>query len=264
MSDKFRLVRLVGDGDTSGGGLPLPDAFTAVLQELLDNGPGNDETMVKVIRNALSYKEKRVLVTWTTWEDFARDVLAQLQEAGFIEPTLGKWYLGTRFVLRERMVVIPEKNIGVIIYPPEERKQLNAVTKVKLELRRTEARTAAWLTDAGLDDTLVHTAIDALVVALDGEPAEMPVVRRKKTDRRPTGVIAAFTEQYLLNAYPRRITSQEIASAFNEANPDPERGKVKSGVIVQKLNKMRGEGTALRFDDPDDHGRRQVLWVYDK
>lgn len=76
-----RVVRLVGNGDTTGGGLPLPVAFGAVVQELLDNGPASFRDLVAVVTASMSLKEARILgreSAWCTWDDFTRDILSQL------------------------------------------------------------------------------------------------------------------------------------------------------------------------------------------
>lgn len=74
-------MRLVGDGDTTGGGLPLPVAFEAVVQELLDCGTASFSELTAVVTAKMSFKEARILGkegAWRTWEDFTRDILSQL------------------------------------------------------------------------------------------------------------------------------------------------------------------------------------------
>ena len=86
-----RIIRLVGDGrdEMSGGGLPLPDAFAAVLQYLLDSGPALQEVLTKKVMEALSFKEMRVLAIWGSWEFFTDDIICQLGVRKLIHP--GKW-----------------------------------------------------------------------------------------------------------------------------------------------------------------------------
>jgi hypothetical protein len=177
MADGFLLVRLTGDGDASGGGLSLPDAFTAVAQELLDSGPAEDGRLTEVVTAACAYKEKRVLAQWATWDDFTRDILAQLQVAGLAEKHLDRWYLSLGFIEGQRMIVIPESNIGITVYGKAERRRRNALAKARLEVRRT----AAQLRQDGVDDALLHDALDALAgMMLTEEPPEAKPGKEKE------------------------------------------------------------------------------------
>ncbi len=81
-----RIIRLVGDGrdEMSGGGLPLPDAFGAVLEHLLDEGPASQEALAGKIISSVSFKEKRILAIWGSWAAFTEEIIIQLGLAGLI------------------------------------------------------------------------------------------------------------------------------------------------------------------------------------
>lgn len=163
MPESSRLVRLVGDdGVASGGGLPLPDAFTAVVQELLDSGPKDEAHLTGLITRVLDYKERRILATWGTWENFAGDILAQLAQSHIITHALDKWYLGLGFADGERLIVIPERNIGITIYSREERRRRNALTRARLDLKRVIAQ----LDDDGVADARIHRHLHEAVQLL--------------------------------------------------------------------------------------------------
>ena len=51
-----RLDKLAGSGKGSGGGLPLPDLFAAMLNELLDNPPVSSGRMAEIASSVLSFK----------------------------------------------------------------------------------------------------------------------------------------------------------------------------------------------------------------
>jgi len=140
MSDAFRLVRLVGNGDASGGGLPLPDAFAAVLQELLDHGPAAGGHLTGVTNAALSYKHARVTATWKTWDDFTADILAQLADAGLVTERDGKWMLTGKFTPGKRHVIIPSANIGVTVRTQADRTRLNAMSRAMIDAKAAESR----------------------------------------------------------------------------------------------------------------------------
>lgn len=174
MPDSDRLIRLAGDSKkASGGGLPLPDVFTAVIQELLDHGPQDDTVLVKVIMGKFSgLQEKRVLSIWGTWEEFTADILAQLQDSGIMEPAIGRWYLTLKFRSGKRHVIIPrdesagrDKDITITVHGKEDRQRLDALTRARLDTRRVQAQ----LTQAGVRDSGVHAAFAALLRSFDGE-----------------------------------------------------------------------------------------------
>lgn len=153
MPESSRLVRLVGDsGMASGGGLPLPDAFAAVVQELLDNGPSDEAHLTQVLAHVLDYKERRIMAAWGTWERFAGDILAQLAQSNIVTRALDRWYLGLGFADGERLVVIPERNIGITVYSRDERRRRNALTRARLDLKRVIAQ----LGDDGVADSKIH------------------------------------------------------------------------------------------------------------
>jgi hypothetical protein len=87
MDNDERIVRLVSDGSgASGGALPLPDAFAAVLRQLLENGTASYGLLAKKITDAplIKMKKNRILKIWGTWDNFCEDIIAVLDEGGFI------------------------------------------------------------------------------------------------------------------------------------------------------------------------------------
>jgi hypothetical protein len=79
-----RLDKLARSGQGSGAGLPLPDLFAALLDEVLDAAPVTQERMTEIASSSLSFKEQAVFATWPSWEAFTADVLAQLESRGII------------------------------------------------------------------------------------------------------------------------------------------------------------------------------------
>lgn len=104
-----RLNRLAGSGRGSGGGLPLPGLFAAMLNEVLDNAPVSDERMTEIASSALSFKEQAVFVTWPSWEAFTADVLAQMESRKVIQRDGESWIAGPKLVTGQRIEIIPAR-----------------------------------------------------------------------------------------------------------------------------------------------------------
>lgn len=136
--EEDRLDRLTGSGKGSGGGLPLPDLFSAFLVELLDNGPAPVARLVGIAADKLEYKTSRVIEGWGSWEALVRDVLQQMESRGFICGRGDSWGLGEKFKTGERLVVVPKrpgKNrnaIGTVVYPREEREERDRLADMKM------------------------------------------------------------------------------------------------------------------------------------
>jgi len=188
MSDAFRLVRLVGNGDASGGGLPLQDAFTAVLQELLDHGPAAAGHLTGVTSAALSYKHARVTATWKTWDDFTADILAQLADAGLVTENEGKWMLTGKFTPGRRHVIIPSVNIGVTVRRQAERTRINALSRMMIDTKAVESRLAQLDEDSlAIQGIRMHlrNAVQMLEVEL-GDRIPPASARQRGPAPRPT------------------------------------------------------------------------------
>lgn len=177
MAGESRVARLIGDGNVTGGGLPLPVAFTAVTEFLLDNGEASFMSLSDVVRTALAFKEKRVLSTaWRSWDDFTRDILAQLSDTRVITECDGAdGYMAYRvrkdFVPGRRHVVIPSAGIGFVAREKDDRDMMNTNTALLAALRTglvplTDAR------DRHLDGdpvalALLETAVGCVTDAVD-------------------------------------------------------------------------------------------------
>lgn len=76
-----RILRLVGNGQndvSGGGGIPLPDAFRAVLRHLLDRGMTSVGELSRRVADELILREDRVLAVWGSWEALTQDLVDQL------------------------------------------------------------------------------------------------------------------------------------------------------------------------------------------
>jgi hypothetical protein len=125
--EKERLDRLAGSGKGSGGALPLPDLFSAMLNEVLDGAPVSDERMTGITSSVLSFKTEQVRTTWATWEALTADVLTQMESRELIERKDDSWVRGPKLATGQRLEVIParkgkgSKSDGVTVWTREER-----------------------------------------------------------------------------------------------------------------------------------------------
>lgn len=124
-----RLDRLAGSGQGSGGGLPLPDLFSAQLNEVLDSAPVTTERMTEIASSVLSFKEQAVFATWPSWEALTADVLAQMESRKIISREDSGWTAGPNLVTGRRLEIIParpgkgSKPDGVTVWTRAERGQ---------------------------------------------------------------------------------------------------------------------------------------------
>jgi hypothetical protein len=54
-----RLDKLAGSGQGSVGGLPLPDLFAALMNEVLDAAPVTQEPMTEIASSSLSFRRRQ-------------------------------------------------------------------------------------------------------------------------------------------------------------------------------------------------------------
>ena len=117
MTTDERLVRLVSDGEEmSGGGLPLPDAFSAALQQLADNGTTSYSLLSGKITGAtlIQMKRERILAIWGSWEAFAEDIIVTLDKKRLIRASDARgvyWDLGSAFTEGESLEVISPEEV---------------------------------------------------------------------------------------------------------------------------------------------------------
>jgi hypothetical protein len=141
------LFRLIGDGDRhSGGAIPLPDAFAAVVNELLDHKHADQRKLNKLISDVLMYKEERVMAAaWRSWEAFTKDILTVLEEMHLIrEDKFGRYELGHEFVPGHTHF-LPGTDIGFTGRPEADRERWNhnemlymALTPVLITILETD------------------------------------------------------------------------------------------------------------------------------
>src|ERR1700733_8539269 len=124
-----RLDRLAGSGQGSGGGLPLPDLFSALLNEVLDSGPVTTGRMTEIASSVLSFKQQAVFATWPSWEALTKDVTAQIESRGIITREDAGWPAGPNLLTGRRLEIIParpgkgSKPDGVTVWTRAEREQ---------------------------------------------------------------------------------------------------------------------------------------------
>ena len=138
MSGGQRLMRLIGDG---GGGLPLPLAFGAVVEYVLDHNSVTFDELNKLLAGKLAFKETRILSTaWRTWPDFTADILDQISGVdGDAVPILterdGTYYIGSGFQSGVEYVAIRQTKTMFTVYKEADRIRRDQEARVKMDLR---------------------------------------------------------------------------------------------------------------------------------
>jgi ParB-like chromosome segregation protein Spo0J len=139
--ERVRLDRLAGRAGTGGGGLPLPLLFSAILNELLDNGSAADEMMVKISAATLEFKAQAVFATWPSWEKFTSDVLEQMASKQIISrrEVDDQWVTGPQFTAGKHMTIIPKLGTrpadGVTVWEASERIARNKLARTDADLQ---------------------------------------------------------------------------------------------------------------------------------
>jgi hypothetical protein len=120
--EQSRITRLVGDGRNpmSGGGLPLPDAWRAVLEDLLDYGTCSRASVTErlAMTKTLRLKERRIIAVFGSWEAFAADAVAQLASKKLIISSGEDWLPGPALVTGTPLEVISEQEITSVTGKP--------------------------------------------------------------------------------------------------------------------------------------------------
>jgi hypothetical protein len=131
--DEQRVMWLIGGG---GGGLPLPLAFSAVVEEILDHDYASFERLEKVLSDALAFKEDRVLASpFRTWTGFTRGIVEQLEEVGVLQELNGAYFLDKGFVPGARITTIPGTDVWFQVWTGEQRQQREQAERVLMDFR---------------------------------------------------------------------------------------------------------------------------------
>lgn len=197
-----RERRLIGDNngdETSGGALPLPEVFTVVLQYLHSHGTETFPTLVRVVRDKVAYKDKRILAVYRTWEQFTDDILSQLMYKNLAQP-VGDWDNGVAaddydWAVTDEVktgisypVITAEGRgtISVIIFSHGEQQRRDAMVRLAMDTATLRAR----FRDAEL---LTDKREQAFEQILDGLSIPPPPRRRRR--RWEAGVPRSYTKK---------------------------------------------------------------------
>ena len=161
MTDE-RIVRLVSDGGSdgmSGGGFPLPDAFAAVLQQLLESGTTSYVLLAKKITDKplIQINKDRIIAIWKSWDAFTEDVIVTLDQGKFIRASDSRgiyWDLGGAFKEGESLEVITSQEVKdatdgvsstpvtVTVFDSGARAERNEIAKAVMAINKCKAEIA--------------------------------------------------------------------------------------------------------------------------
>ncbi len=147
-------MQLIGDG---GGGLPLPLAFSTVVEEILDYDYASFERLGNVLSDALRFKEDRVLSSpFKTWAGFTEAIVEQLEAIRVIQKLNGAYFLGEAFQPGTRITAIPNTDIWFQVRTREDRarrerdeRMLMDIRVILAEYKRLDRYTIEDLTETG-------------------------------------------------------------------------------------------------------------------
>jgi hypothetical protein len=186
------IRRLAGDG-SSGGGFSLPDAFRAVTESLMEVKMSSVADLAgKVAATPLGLREKRVLASWGTWEEFTRDILRVLEHENLTVPLVDGelWALSRDFSPGQTypVIIIPERDLVVefTALSPESK----SVRALRMKYVLALSRLRAEIGDSGLLLTHQNDMFERLMrdlrtgnaptrrgrprIGLDEEPEDQP------------------------------------------------------------------------------------------
>lgn len=201
MPDELRKTRLAGDGKDamSGGGIPLPDTFRAVLRQLLVKGMSTHPEVAKALAETktLQLNDKRIFTIWGGWDGLAADVLAELEERNLVRQVetffaSGMWELTERFIPGTRHVVMSSPDVRVSVMTEEDEARVNLLEDAVLTVTRlqTALRNKEYLTPES------EAAFTALAEALSPDrprAARAPAGTEKRPVGRPSSAVKHFT-----------------------------------------------------------------------
>ena len=130
-----RVTRLVS------AGVPITDAFQAVVEEIIDNGPTDFDTLNKRVQAAMFLKEKRILSAgWRTWDDFTRDILDQItgsdeEAVPTLEKIQGLW-TAPQFTRGVSYIAIPKAGVTYTVWDEATRLKRDMDTRMQMDVKR--------------------------------------------------------------------------------------------------------------------------------
>lgn len=269
-----RVTRLVS------AGVPITDAFQAVVEEIIDNGPADFDTLNKRVQAAMFLKEKRILSAgWRTWDDFTRDILDQItgsdeEAVPTLEKIQGLW-TAPQFTRGVSYIAIPKAGVTYTVWDETTRLKRDTEARMRMDVKRLRGDVQQLLDrydwDANDRTQLlgnvtrfknIERRLGGAPVAED-EPQERltrvaqpkpDVVRGEPEWQRLTGCQMRYPvkeitiELATMMAVGREITLAKMAELVNnrikhiELHLDEQLGTVTSGTVLQALTGKDGHG----------------------
>jgi hypothetical protein len=255
-----RVLRLTGVG------VPITDAFRAVVEEIIDNGPADFDTLNKRVQSAMYLKEKRILSgAWRTWEDFTRDIVAQISggtpgDNASAKRTLmliADKYSAIEFTRGAEYVAIDQPRITYTVWDEETRHERDLDARDEMETVRLHSDVQRHL------ETIRHPA--ALEYYRKAERAlwraqrvykghdEVPEPQQDEPDgtihpaapKKRTGLLEG-TEQAYKQFAGRWFNATMVTAYWNVHHPDQEPLPNSSGAITRKLKADTESGRLTR------------------
>jgi hypothetical protein len=137
MLDEQRVMWLIGGG---GSGLPLPLAFSTVVEEIIDNDYASFEVLQKRLESVLGFKEDRVLASpFRTWAGFTEGIVDQLESISVIQELGGAWFTDKGFQSGIRITAIPGTDVWFQVWTREDRERRDRAERKLMKVRQVIA-----------------------------------------------------------------------------------------------------------------------------
>lgn len=134
MLDEQRVMWLIGGG---GSGLPLPLAFSTVVEEIIDNDYASFEVLQKRLESVLGFKEDRVLASpFRTWAGFTEGIVDQLESISVIQELGGAWFTDKGFQSGARITAIPGTDVWFQVWTREDRARRDHAERKLMKVRQ--------------------------------------------------------------------------------------------------------------------------------
>lgn len=255
-----RVLRLTGVG------VSLTDAFQAVVEEVVDNGPADLDTLSKRVQSVMYLKEKKILSgAWREWIDFTRDIVAQISggtpgDSESAKRTLtliaGK-YSAVEFTYGAEYVAIDTPRITYTVWDEETRHARDLDARDEMEAVRLHADVQRHLESIRNPVALEYfrKAERALWRAKRVYKGHVPEVTEVVAEpdgtvtpaapKKRTGLLEGTEAAYRQFA-GRWFTATMVTAYWNVHHPDQDPLPNSSGAITRKLKADTESGRLQR------------------
>jgi hypothetical protein len=133
MLDEQRVMWLIG----GGSGLPLPLAFSTVVETVIDNDYASMTQLEEALSDALAFKQDRVLASpFKTWAGFTEGIVGQLVAVGVLQNLGGRYFINPEgFQPGVRITAIPNTTVWFTAREKSDRERVDRAERMLMDVR---------------------------------------------------------------------------------------------------------------------------------